>query len=497
MKRCTFVFLIFFAIIYSVYSQDTLKPRIAVFPLMNPTEDVQVEIISENVRKTAELTLKMIDRYEVVETDVKKYDGNSEWFSSYSVENSIDSIIFGKADMREDGSILLEMSAYSRGDNSVTMTENETAETVFDIFDASDRLLVSMMESFSGMEHIGFGSVQIINKGEKGKYSVYIDNVPVEDNTEELPKILNGERILRIEQNRMLGPYIVKEESFFLNENEKKVLEFSIPGLTDAELLEITPLENYIDKNWENKYSSKKIDKNFEKLEELFAVTGYSTSADGKKNAVLEKKKEWQLQKQNWGIEKGLSILDKKLGIAGFGGANMSIPGFTAVDSAEQKNEVGKKYGVSVSYNILNYIALQAEYNFTEYRAKIERETTIDTYTIELNEIPVMLLFRMPNKVMSAYAGISFLNKIGDMDIEIEDIATGDIITMQESNDEMVKTDGRALIFGALFEIPINRSFLMFDFRYTSGFDDWARNTDEEIIPKYFSMAIGYGFKFF
>ena len=165
--------MIFFAIIYSAYSQDSLKPRIAVFPLMNPSEDVQVEIISENVRKTAELTLKMIDRYEVIETEVKKYDGNSEWFNSYSVENSIDSIIFGKADIKEDGSIILEMSAYSRGDNSVTMTENETAETVFDIFDASDRLLVSMMETFSGMEHIGFGSVQFINKGEK-ENTVYI-----------------------------------------------------------------------------------------------------------------------------------------------------------------------------------------------------------------------------------------------------------------------------------------------------------------------------------
>ena len=190
-----------------------------------------------------------------------------------------------------DGSILLEMSVFSRADNRITMTESETAETVFDIFDASDRLLVSTMETFSGMEHIGFGSINIINNGEEGKYNVFIDNVPAGENIENLPKVLNGDRVVRIEQNRMLGIRVVYEESFFLKEGEKKEFSFEVPGFTSEELLEVKALENYIDKNWEKKYSSKKIDKNFEKLEELFTVTDYSISAAEKKNSFIKEKR--------------------------------------------------------------------------------------------------------------------------------------------------------------------------------------------------------------
>ncbi len=136
-----YIILIFlFGVSVSVYCSDALKPRIAVFPLMNPSKDTQIDIISENVKKTAELTLKMIDRYEVTDVYVSDYSDTQEYFSKYTLENSIDSIIYGKADIREDGAIQLEMSVFSRGENRITMTETETAETVFEIFDASDKV---------------------------------------------------------------------------------------------------------------------------------------------------------------------------------------------------------------------------------------------------------------------------------------------------------------------------------------------------------------------
>ncbi len=499
MKKLIFTALFFIIASLNSFSQDVIKPRIAVFPLINPSEDPQVDIISGNVKKTAELTLKMIDMYEVVDADVSSYENSSQWFTEYASRNSIDSIIFGKAVMNDDGSILLEMSVFSRTDNDITITENETAETVFDIFDASDRLLISMMETFSGLEHIGFGNLRISNKGEEGRYSVFIDNVLIGENVEELPKVLNGDRVVRIEQNRMLGLFVVAEEKIFLRENEQKVLEFSIPGFTEGELLEISSLENFIDKNWDKKYSSKKIDKNFEKLSELFSVTDYSKSARIKKTSILDKKEDWNDHKKKWGIEKGLSILDKRLGIAGFFGANISFPDFSSsIDpDADSGNEIGQKYGGSVSFNILKHLALQAEYNYTEYRAKIERPLYIDTTTVDLQEIPIILLLRMPNKVMSAYGGISFMKKIGDAVQEREEIATGDITTITESGDNMVETDGTAFIMGALFEIPMNRIYLMIDFRYSSADDDWSKDPNEELFPGYMSMTAGLGLKFF
>ena len=101
MKKYFLLFIILFSAVSAGFSQESLKPRITVFPLINPASDNQVDIISDNVKKTAELTLKMIDRYEVVDLQLKDYETSDEWFSRFTEENSIDSIIFGKADMNE------------------------------------------------------------------------------------------------------------------------------------------------------------------------------------------------------------------------------------------------------------------------------------------------------------------------------------------------------------------------------------------------------------
>ena len=500
MKKFIIFTIILFTVSASIYSAETLKPRIAVFPLINPSKDTQIEIISENVKKTAELTLKMIDRYEVIDTSVTDYSDTPQDFRRYTEENSIDSVIFGKADIHEDGSILIEMSVFSRGENSIIMTESETAETVFDIFDASDRLLISMMEEFSGMEHIGFGSIKLANSGENGKYNLYIDNVLIGGNIEELPKVLNGNRVLRIEQNRMFGPYILIEESFFLKEDEAKMFDFSVPGFTDDELSKITALESFIDENWDEKYSSKKIDKNFERLEELFTVTDYSLSASDKRAEVLEKKEKWQIRKKEWGLESGLTILDKRLGIGAYGGGTFSFPEFDTSDAnSDQKHSSGKKYGASLSLNILPYLAVQTEYNYVEYTADIDRIATLDTLTIEMTEIPVMLLLRMPNKVMSAYGGISFLSKKGDAVLKIQDNGSDLVTTVDEGDPgvEIAASKGTAYILGTLFEIPLRKTYILIDFRYTKAEDDWFKYTSEDLIPKYFSMTAGLGLKFF
>ncbi len=495
-KRGLLIILLAFCAVNS-FAQDALKPRIAVFPLINPSADMQIDIISSNVKKTAELTLKMIDRYEVAEQEISGYENTESWFENYSVSNNIDSIIFGEAEMREDGSILLKMSVYSRADKAVIMNEEEVAETVFDIFEASDMLLISMIEEFSGMQHIGFGSIKVSNTGEEGRYSVYIDNVPVGENVSELPRILNGERSIRIEQERMLGSYTVLEEVFFLSEGETKGVEISIPGFTEGELIKIAPLENFINENWDSKYSSKKIDKNFEKLEELFILSDYSISASERKAELLERKQDWEKRKQDWGIDKGLSILDKRLGIAAYGGFLMSQPDFYTDYEGEAGNEISYRYGVSASLNLFKYLAVQTEYNYMEYRTKVERPLIEEITTINISEIPVILLLRMPNKVLSAYAGYNFQFKNGSAETEVTDIATGDKTYVNESNDEMVETEGAGVILGALFEIPLNRSFIMVDFRYAFSNDDWSKDPGEEVYPGYLSMVVGLGFKFF
>ncbi len=72
-----------------------------------------------------------------------------------------------------------------------------------------------------------------------------------------------------------------------------------------------------------------------------------------------------------------------------------------------------------------------------------------------MTEIPVLLLLRMPNKVMSAYGGISFLSKKGDAVLEIEDIGTGDLTTLDEGDPGIEIASSKSAIIMSSFEIPL------------------------------------------
>ncbi|MCL2706095.1 MAG: hypothetical protein FWE72_07810, partial [Spirochaetaceae bacterium] len=202
------IFFLIFLIPQLLFSQVGQMPKISVFPLENKEKDMQIDIISSNIQKTVEFNLKMINKYNIIQNSVTNYSSDSLWLSNYCEKNKIDDLLFGKALVKPDGSILIEMSVFNRQKSAISFTKSETAATVLDIFGAADKLAIEMMHSFSGM-HLGFGAVRFINSGEKGPYSVYIDTVSIGENIDNLSTVLNGPRKVVITQVRMFGEEIL------------------------------------------------------------------------------------------------------------------------------------------------------------------------------------------------------------------------------------------------------------------------------------------------
>ena len=285
--------LMMFLLPLHTFAQNSLKPRITVFPLENPSSDVQIDIISHNVKNTAELNLKMLDKYNVISVGEESHDMSSGGLISFCEKNSIDNVLFGKSVLQPDGSVDLEMSVFSREEGKVTLTENEKADTLFDIFAASDRLVVALMQSFSGT-HMGFGSIVLKNAGSKGLCQVYIDDIYIGENIEKISKILNGKRIIKIKQERMFGEYIVKEDKILVIEDETTFIEFDIPGFLDEELDAVAEHEKVLDKYISDKSKEKKVNKAFDSLGELLAVTDYSDAAENKKEEIAFRRTAWE-----------------------------------------------------------------------------------------------------------------------------------------------------------------------------------------------------------
>lgn len=285
--------LVLFLLSSYIFAQNSLKPRITVFPLENPSNDVQIDIISHNVKNTAELNLKMLDKYHVLSPPSDINITGSADFLSYCEKNSIDNVLFGKSVLQSDGSIDLEMSVFSREEERITLTEKAKAETLFDIFNASDRLVVALMQSFSGT-HMGFGSILLKNTGTEGLCQVYIDDIYIGDNIEKIPRILNGERKIKIKQERMFGEYIVKEDEIFVSEGDEAVFHFNIPGFLDTELDAVAKHEKVLDKYTSDKSREKKVNKAFDSLGELLIITEYSAAAENKKEEIALRRTEWE-----------------------------------------------------------------------------------------------------------------------------------------------------------------------------------------------------------
>ena len=481
-----------------LFSQSSAKPKISIFPLENKEKELPIEVVSQNIQKTVEFNLKIINEHNVIQnslTDYTDYSSDTLWLLYYCEKHSIDDLIFGKAFIQPDGSVFVEMSVFNREKAAITLTKSETANTVFDMPKAADIVAIKIMESLCGA-HLGFGGMKFINRGEQGKYSVYVDNVFAGENIADLPKIVNGSRNVVIIQKRMFGDIKIYDKTIGIAEDKTVEIGFSVPGFLEKEGDSVSREELYIEKNWDNLYAEKNIDKSFNTLFKLLTITDYSQTAYEKKKQIEEKFAQWNAKKEELSF---FSLFDNPMGASFFGGINLNLSRYTEVGSSDwsSTNNFNPKLGISIFLNMPPYFGFQSELIISTLSIHYKNETTGEKKgaDFELVELPFLLLFKFPpDKVFSVYAGGVLQFRVGYTKYGYIDAGGG---SYPKDKDIPLKRLGPAFAAGILFEIPLNTSrYMSFDFRYVRSLQNWTDESFAELYPDYFHMTVGLGLKF-
>ena len=235
----TYIIFFFALIITSTLSAKEIRPRILIIPVENQVNDEMYNNICTTIDDIMLISMKLMGQYEVVtQSEDKTEHVDTENALVYAEEHFIDNIIFGSLDLNESGHIVMDISLYEASTDSIVISPTQIAMSFLDIFDAADKLIAEMLGFFSD-DHIGFGSISLNNSGESGEYRVFFNGSHVGDNIKNIPKVLNGNYLVEIRQDRFEEDRIIYSKELVLKEKETVRIDFSVPYLTEEEQLAV------------------------------------------------------------------------------------------------------------------------------------------------------------------------------------------------------------------------------------------------------------------
>jgi hypothetical protein len=282
--------------------QKAPRYRVGYVPFVNAGEDMRYEIVCSTATDTLELELGMVPFFEVVRIgDIDPYK-RSDLLKDYARKQSLDYVLFGKAGPGRSGEVVLQMSVLDRGRNAVSISREETAETIFNVFGTAERLVVNVVRDFSGLS-IGFGAVEAVNTGEEGDYDVYVDGSPLGKNFQSSRKIFNGNRLFEAKQKRMLGPEVIYSKIVTVREGGETRVEFAVPYLTMREREHLGRLQETIDRLKDDRREEETVLGTFTELLSLFQDVSYCKRLAEERERIRQREVEYRLGTVVWEIE--------------------------------------------------------------------------------------------------------------------------------------------------------------------------------------------------
>lgn len=266
---------------------QSLRPRVGI-ATFETAADPRVEAAADSISSTIDLTLRLLDRYEVSRIGEFAFQGGVR--PNQAGLRNLDFIVFGSVE-DSAGRILLDLSVYSRAENAITSQHEDAVSSVFDLFDAADQAAISLLESFSG-ELIRFASLRLQNTGSPGTYTVFVDNVPLGEDLSEA-RVLVGSRSVRIQQERMLEEYIVYEGIHAFQDAGTTTVEFRIPLATAQERQTLVGLEQQVLDAWDDPEAVPVVEQLFSRAFFLLDDIEYSRGLSAYRDSFLELKERY------------------------------------------------------------------------------------------------------------------------------------------------------------------------------------------------------------
>jgi hypothetical protein len=283
-----------------IFGEDSPKAHVAVIRFTNETGVVSYDAACKAATDTLVLTLTQLGNYRVQSKEPT--DSGEDALRTMAEEEQLDFIIYGKMSASGSGGIKCVLSVFDRAKGETSLSQSRKAAGVLDIFNTTDELAVSVLESMTGA-HIGFGSLALDNTGEKGSYTILVDGAMVGENLASLERVLIGRRTVTIVQKRMLGEREIARSTVDVKEGETAELSFAIPLLMDDEKRKVEGLRAAIETGWNDATVAGDVDAKTMELSSLFGDLSYSPRLSTYKDEATQLAGEWVLEKAREAIE--------------------------------------------------------------------------------------------------------------------------------------------------------------------------------------------------
>jgi formylglycine-generating enzyme required for sulfatase activity len=210
-------------------SKDSDKPHVAVFGFLNRTGDSNFDLPAESAGDSLYIGMRMLGSYEVSRPKSKPETADLDAVGAWCDENGMDYILFG--DISADGAKQkYRLSSFDNGKKKVTVSESADGESVMDVFEASDKLILSMLDALTG-RHVGFGKIKFVNTGAEGTYIAYIDGLELEANAGTIDHIVSGSHLVTVAQVKPRGNVQIASEPISVPEGKTATFAFILPEL--------------------------------------------------------------------------------------------------------------------------------------------------------------------------------------------------------------------------------------------------------------------------
>jgi hypothetical protein len=153
-KNCLRALLLFLSVLAGAQQQEGARARIALFEPAGAKADKTLSAVLTAVADTVELSLIVMDRYEVSRLPA----ADMKLIRAYCAKNKVDQAITGSASAPKGGGYDFRLVVYDRLKEEVTITCKASSTGTLDIFDAADQLVASLLDGLSG-RHLAFGAV--------------------------------------------------------------------------------------------------------------------------------------------------------------------------------------------------------------------------------------------------------------------------------------------------------------------------------------------------
>ena len=167
---------------------DSGRARIALYEPAGQKEDATLAAVLSTVADSVELSLDVLQRYDVKRLPPVDPSRDLDKVRSYCETNRIDQAILGSGAVRAAGGYDFRLDVYDRRKDAITVDKQASSSGTLDMFDTTDALVASLLDGLSGT-HLQFGSLSVetdpsgaavsVNGRDVGQSPVNLRGLPV------------------------------------------------------------------------------------------------------------------------------------------------------------------------------------------------------------------------------------------------------------------------------------------------------------------------------